>query len=88
MKKNKVITLCRFYKGLNNDFRKVIRLIDDFTLNQAYNYWSDYELLIQNKWIKHQDPHNASFRSKNRNDNSLLGASSYKLNPSCAQIYK
>jgi len=50
--------------------------------------WSDYDLLIQNKWIKHQDPHNASFRSKNRNDNSLLGASSYGLNPSCAQIYK
>ena len=38
MKKNKVMTLCRFYKGLNDDFRKVIMLIDDFTLNQAYNY--------------------------------------------------
>jgi len=30
------MTLHRFYKGLNNNFRKNVRLIGAFTLDQAY----------------------------------------------------
>ena len=36
IRENKVMTLHRFYKGLNNNFRKNVRLIGAFTLDQAY----------------------------------------------------
>jgi hypothetical protein len=40
IKEDEVITLREFYKGLNDDFRKEIRLIGAFTQQ-------DYELLIK-----------------------------------------
>ena len=75
------MTLRGFCKGLNDDFRKEIQLIGDFTLDQAYIVIQDYELLIKNQQIKHQDPHNTPFRSQFRNASSLLGAPLYRPNP-------
>ena len=54
-KKNKTMTLCKFYKGLNDDFRKEIRLIYAFIIDQTYNVMQDYELLIKSQRTKHQD---------------------------------
>jgi hypothetical protein len=43
IRKNKAMTLHRFYKGLNNKFRKEVRLIGAFTLDQVYTIVQDYE---------------------------------------------
>jgi hypothetical protein len=42
---NKVMTLYRFCKGLNDDSKKEVRLISAFTLDQTYTIVQDYELL-------------------------------------------
>jgi len=47
IRENEAMNLHRFYKGLNDDFRKEIRLIGAFTLDQAYTVVQDYELLIK-----------------------------------------
>lgn len=73
---------------MNEDFRKKIRLIGAFTLDQAYTIVQDYKLFAKSQWIKCQDPHLTPFRSQFMNDDSLLGASSYRLNSSSAQIYR
>ena len=36
IRQNKAMTLHRFYKGLNDDFGKKIRLISAFTLDKTY----------------------------------------------------
>jgi hypothetical protein len=77
-----------FCKGLNDDFRKEVRLIGVFTLDQAYTIVQDYELLIKSRWTKHQDPHRIPFKSQFRSNDSLLDAPSYRSNPSSAHIYK
>jgi len=67
---NKVMILRRFYKNLNDDFRKEVRLINGFTLDQFYTIVQDYKLLIKIRWKKHQDPLRIPFRSQFRNNNS------------------
>jgi hypothetical protein len=67
---NKVMILRRFYKNLNDDFIKEVRLINGFTLDQFYTIVQDYKLLIQIRWKKHQDPLRIPFRSQFRNNNS------------------
>jgi hypothetical protein len=47
IRENEAMTLHRFYKGLNDDFRKEVRLIGALTLDQAYTVVQDYELLIK-----------------------------------------
>jgi hypothetical protein len=49
IRENKALTLRRFCKGLKDNFRKVVRLIGGFTLNQAYTVVQDYELLIKSQ---------------------------------------
>jgi len=49
IRKNEAMTLHRFYKGLNDDFRKKVRLIGAFTLDQACTVVQDYELLIKSR---------------------------------------
>jgi hypothetical protein len=53
IRENKVMTLRRFYKGLNDNFRKNIRLISAFTLDQAYIIVQNYELLIKIQSIRY-----------------------------------
>ena len=67
---NKVMILRRFYKNLNDDFRKGVRLIGGFTIDQLYTIVQDYKLLIKSRWKKHQDPLRTLFRSQFRNNNS------------------
>jgi hypothetical protein len=67
---NKVMILRRFYKNLNDDFIKEVRLINGFTLDQFYTIVQDYKLLIKIRWKKHQDPLRIPFRSQFRNNNS------------------
>ena len=88
IRENEAMTLHRFYKGLNDNFRKEIRLIGAFTLDQAYIVVQDYELLIKSQWTKHQDPLRIPFRSQFRNIDSLLGAPPCRPNLSSAKIYK
>jgi len=45
IRENKALILCRFCKGLKDNFRKEIKLIGGFTLDQAYTVVQDYELL-------------------------------------------
>jgi len=45
IRENKALILRRFCKGLKDNFRKKIRLIGGFTLDQAYTVVQDYELL-------------------------------------------
>jgi len=87
IRKNEAMTLRRFCKSLNDDFIKEVRLIGVFTLDQTYTVMQDYKLFIKSRWTKHQDPLRILFRSQFRNNDSLLGASPCKLNPSSAQIY-
>jgi hypothetical protein len=44
---NKVMILRRFYKNLNDDFRKGVKLIGGFTIDQLYTIVQDYKLLIK-----------------------------------------
>jgi hypothetical protein len=85
---NKVMILRRFYKNLNDDFIKEVRLINGFTLDQFYTIVQDYKLLIKIRWKKHQDPLRIPFRSQFRNNNSLLCALLCIPNFNSAQIYK
>ena len=73
---------------MKEDFRKKIRLLGAFTLDQTYIVVQDYKLLAKSQWIKWQHPHRAPFRSQFMSDDSLLGASSRRLNPNSAQIYR
>jgi len=84
IRENKALTLRRFCKGLKDNFRKEVRLIGGFTLDQAYTVVQDYELLVKSQWIKCQNPRITPFRSQFRNDGFLLGAPSYRLNLSGA----
>ena len=88
IRENEAITLCRRCKGLNDDFKKEVRLIGAFTLDQTYIVVQDYELLIKSWWTKHQYPLRIPFRSQFKNNDYLLGAPPYRPNPSSAQIYK
>jgi len=40
------MTSRRFCKGMNDDFRKEIRLIGAFTINQTYTVMQDYIWII------------------------------------------
>ena len=48
IKENESMTLRKFCKCLNDDFKKKIMLIG-VTLNQAYIVLQDYEMLIKSK---------------------------------------
>jgi len=41
IRENEVITLCRFYKGLNDDLRREVVFHGVSTLDQAYNLVKD-----------------------------------------------
>ena len=84
IRENEPMTLRRFYKGLNDDFRKKVKLTSAFTLDQAYTVVQDYELLKKSQWTKHQNPFKTSFRFQFRNNGSLLSASPCRPNPSSA----
>jgi hypothetical protein len=88
IRENKVITLRRFYKSLNDDLRREVVFQGVSTLDQAYTLVKDYKLLTKNQWINHQDPYSIHTRSQFRNNDSLISAPPHKPNPSSAQLYK
>ena len=55
IRENETMTLYRFYKNLNDDFRKEVRLIDAFILDQAYTIMQHYKLLTKSQLKKHQN---------------------------------
>jgi hypothetical protein len=47
------MTLRRFYKGLNDDFRREVVFQGVSTLNQAYTLVQNYKLVMKNQWMNH-----------------------------------
>lgn len=46
------MTLYRFYKSLDDNFRKEMRLLSAFSLDQTYIIMQNYELIIKIQWTK------------------------------------
>jgi hypothetical protein len=42
-----------FYRGFNDDLRREVMLWDVSTINKAYTFAKDNELLIKSQWVKH-----------------------------------
>lgn len=45
-------TLSMFYRGFNDDLRREVMLWDVSTINKAYTFAKDNELLIKSQWVK------------------------------------
>jgi hypothetical protein len=55
LKENEVMTLHRFYKGLNDDLRREVVFQGVSTLDQVCFLVQNYKLVTKNQWMNHQD---------------------------------
>ena len=82
------MTLCRFWKGLNDDLRRQVAFKGVSTLDEAYTLMQNYELVIESQWTECQDTCSIPSRSQPNNNNSLLGDSPSKPNSTIFQILR
>ena len=88
IRENEAMTVCRFYKGLNDNLRREVVFQGVSTIDQANTLVKDYKLVTKNQWINRQDPYSIHTRSQFRSGDSLISAPPHKPNPSNAQLYK
>ena len=80
------MTLCRFWKGLNDDLKREVVFKGMSTLDEAYTLVQNYESVIKSQWIGHQVTYSIRPRSQPNNNNSLLGDSPRKPNLTISQM--
>jgi hypothetical protein len=88
IRENEVMTLRRFYKGLNDDLRREVVFQGVSTIDQACTLVKYYKLVTKNQWINRQDPYSIPTKSQFRSNDSLISAPPHKHNPISAQLYK
>lgn len=80
------MTLNRFQKGLNDYLKRKVVFRGMSTLDEAYILVQNYELVIKNQWTGHQITCSIPPRSQPDNNNSSLGDSPRKPNPTISQM--
>jgi len=88
IRESEAMTLCIFYRRLNDDLRRAVVFQYVSTLDQACTLVKDYKLVTKNQWKNRQDSYSISIRSQFRSNDSLLGAPPHRPNLSNSQIYK
>jgi hypothetical protein len=86
VREDEVMTLNRFWKGLNDDLRRKVMLRGVSTLDKAYTLIQNYNLVTKSQWMRRQDTSSTPSRSQFGSNNSILGAPPRKPNPLISQI--